>query len=149
MVTRKGQYLLSEDNSLLCTLELNPTLKTYASNFLLYGGILAGHADGHFDLDELSYLSEALNPLFDSPEALIKGMGSPEMAVASLNETMDWLRENGDSIKHDLLRCLTGIVAADHVLRSGELKFIQNISKGLGIPSEEGKQILTDAFQIE
>ncbi|MBN2344364.1 MAG: TerB family tellurite resistance protein [Deltaproteobacteria bacterium] len=147
MAAQKGQYKLSEDNSLLCTLELNPTLKTYASNFLLYGGILAGHSDGRFDLEELAYLSDALSPLFDSPEELIRGMGSPETAVASLDETMDWLKENGDDVNHDLLRCLTGIVAADHVLRPGELRFIQNISNGLGISSEDGKQILEDAFR--
>lgn len=146
MQTEKGQYSLSEDNMLLTTLELDPQLKTYASNFLLYGGILAGHADGQLDTEELSYLSDALLPLFESPTELIQEIGSPEVAVSSLKETMEWLKENGTDIKRKLLRCLTGIVAADHILRPGELRFIQNVSSGLGISPEDRKRILNEAF---
>ena len=146
MLQAKEPYMLSEDTSLLCLLELKPALRFHASNFLLYGGILAGHSDGHFTLEELAYLAQSLSPLFDSPEALIQALLAPELAVELFWQTISWLKVNGGEIKHNLLRYLSGIMAADHMLRPAERRFIQNITRELGIPSAEGLQILTEAI---
>ncbi|MBN2715793.1 MAG: hypothetical protein JXX14_08055 [Deltaproteobacteria bacterium] len=142
-------YMLNEDTHLLCILELDPTLKRHASNFLLYGGILAGHSDGHFTLEELAYLSESLSPLFDTPEAIMKALLSPNMAVLSFEKSMGWLRHNGSEINLSLLRCLSGLVASDHMLRPEEVRFLQNTCKGLGINSEDGRTILSQALMAK
>lgn len=146
MDTDNDRPTLRDDNTLLYAMESNPTLKTYAGNFLLYGGVLAGHADGRFDTEEFTYLADALRPCFDQPETMIEAITSPEMAVSSLEETMDWLNKNGTHVRENLLACLAGIVAADHVLQQEELRFIQNVANGLGIPKEQGQQILSNAF---
>ena len=139
-------YMLNEDTHLLCILELDPVLKRHASNFLLYGGILVGHSDGHFTLEELAYLSESLSPLFDTPDVLMKALLSPDMAVLSFEKSMGWLKQNGREVNHSLLRCLSGLAAADHMLRTEEVRFIQNTSRGLGIPSADGRYILAQAL---
>ncbi|MBN2526818.1 MAG: hypothetical protein JXR76_10520 [Deltaproteobacteria bacterium] len=146
MIQHREPYMLSEDTSLLCQLELDSRLKSYATSFLLYGGILAGHCDGHFTLEELAYLSESLSPLFDTPETLIYALLSPDSATEPFWQTISWLKVNGDEIKISLLRYLSGIMTADHMLRPAERRFIQNITRELGIPSEEGQQILSEAI---
>ena len=142
----KNQYRLAEDTELLHALVADNALKEHAGNFLLYGGVMAGHADGQLGEEEIAYLADALSPIFEDARGIILSIDSPEYALQFLEASIVWLRGNAGLVRNDLIRCLSGIAAADDVLDPDERRFVQNMAERLGVPSQVALEILEGAF---
>ncbi|MCP4678184.1 MAG: TerB family tellurite resistance protein [Deltaproteobacteria bacterium] len=147
MTDTAGRYQIKPDDALLEELTKRRELRGMVKNFLLSGGLLAGHSDGELCGDERACLLLAMSSLFDDPEAALAELTSPEQAIAMLKESMAWLEENSAKERLPLYKYLAQIVAADGVLDRQETSFMQNVAKGLGVPSELARAIVLEAMK--
>jgi uncharacterized tellurite resistance protein B-like protein len=118
----------------------------HARNFLLAGGLMAGHSDGELVEEEQNYLLAVLAVFFDDPDEAIERIDSPETALELLQSSMLWLEEHGGDMRLELYRHLAAIVAADGVLDENELRYLQNVSQRLGIPGDDARDVLRQQF---
>ncbi len=146
MSCKKAAYQLKDDSALMALLNTDAVLKTFAGNFLLYGGLLAGSADGNLSGEERDYLIDALSPLYDMPEIMIQCMNSPQMAQDSMAETLEWLKEHGGEARIPLFQALSCIIAADDALDDREKAFMDEVAAGLGIDPEKGEEMVRRSF---
>jgi len=147
MTTSAGKYHFTPDEDFKEALLKKRELKKATGTFLLAGGLMAGHSDGELVEEEKAYLVGALDPLFEDPEKEIARLESPEEALAMMREAMEWLRVNDEERCELVYSHLCAIVAADGVLDDGEIRFMQNVANGLGIPLEEATALLHKAMQ--
>lgn len=124
----------------------NRELTHHARNFLLAGGLMAGHSDGELVEEEQNYLLAVLAVLFDDPRGAIERIESPETAIELLESSMLWLEHNGGDTRLELYRHLAAIVAADGVLDDNELRYMQNVAKRLGISNDDARDLLQQQF---
>ncbi len=147
MTDSPGRYQIKPDDALLEELSKRRALKAMVKKFLLSGGLLAGHSDGTLCGDERACLIQAMSDLFDDPETALAELTSPEQAIAMLEESMAWLEKNSAKERLPLYKYLAQIVAADGVLDPDETSFMQNVAKGLGVPSRLAKDIVMEAME--
>ncbi len=142
-----GRYHFTPDDEMKEALSRRRELRKYAGEFLLAGGLLAGHADGELVEEERDALIGVLGELFDDPDKQLHTMSSPEHALDSFDKAMDWLRDNGGSRCESLYKYLAVIVAADGVLDDDEIRFMQNVAVNLALPLEAATAILHEAMK--
>ena len=147
MASLDGKYHFTPDDEMKASLAKRRELRQHAGEFLLAGGLLVGHADGELVEEERSALVDALEELFDDPETQLHRMSSPEHALAALESSMAWLKENGGERRERLYKHLAVIVAADGVLDDDEIRFMQNIALNLGLPLETATGIMHQAMK--
>jgi len=148
MNQRGGGYHFRPSADLKLELARRQELRQHARNFLLAGGLMAGHSDGELVLEEQEALIDALRELFDDPEGAIERLVSPEVALDLLQGSMAWLKDYGGERRMDLYRHLAAIVAADGVLAPDEARFMQNVAQGLGIPLDEALAVIKREFGV-
>jgi hypothetical protein len=127
----------------LMDFEVTEELDVHARDFLIAGGLLAGHADrAGMDREEYDGLIELLVPTSSHPEALVEQVQSPEQAREMLAASIAWLRENGGPAVFDLYTKLAHLVSLDGRLLGDEEPFLMEIAEGLGIPPKQANQCL-------
>jgi len=141
MNEERGRYQFKPTPEFREALDRRQELKRYSREFLLAGGLMAGHSDGELSAEEHDRLVEALGPLYDDPEGEIVRLESPVVALELLDASMAWLKEHGGDRRLELYRHLAAIVGVDGELDPDESRYMQNVAKGLDIP-------LNDAFEM-
>lgn len=142
MSDQRGRYHISPTPELRDELARREELRLHARNFLLAGGLMAGHSDGELVDEEQDTLIEALASLCRDPAGEIERLDSPEVALDLLQGSMTWLAEHGGELRLELYIHLAAIVAADGRFDPGEAAYMQNVAQGLGIPLDEAHEII-------
>jgi len=146
MSYQDDKYKLQPTPELAGELDEDRQLRHHARNFLLAGGLLAGHSDGDLSVEEQDRFVEALTEYFDDPDDVVERIDSPDVAIELLKSSMMWLERSGGDHRLELYRHLAEIVAADGALDPMELRYMQNVAKGLGIPQAEAKAVIQAEF---
>jgi hypothetical protein len=127
----------------LMDFEVTDDLDVHARDFLVAGGLLAGHADGKgMDREEYDALIELLVPMSSHPEALVARIETPEQAQELLAKSMAWLRQNGGPAVFDLFGRLAHLVSLDGRILGKEEEFLMHVAEGLGIPRKQANECL-------
>jgi uncharacterized tellurite resistance protein B-like protein len=142
MSDRADEQHLEPSPALRAELARNQELKHHARNFLLAGGLMAGHSDGELSAEEQEYLLGVLAGLFDDPGGAVDRLDSPAVAIELLESSMTWLEQHGGAHRVELFRHLAAIVAVDGVLDPNELRYMQNVAERLGIPQTDARAAL-------
>ena len=143
---KRGEFQFRPSQELSEALANDRELTHHARNFLLAGGLMAGHSDGELVEEEQNYLLAVLAVLFDDPDGAIERIDSPETAIELLQSSMLWLEQHGGEAPLGLYKHLAAIVAADGVLDDNELRYLQNVARRLGIPDDEARDLLQQQF---